>query len=74
MSADLSTAARVAAAAVDRATLRADLAAIVRIPSVTGSEGLVAEARSGSFIGVQFHPEKSGAAGARFLDRCLSRG
>jgi imidazole glycerol phosphate synthase glutamine amidotransferase subunit len=31
------------------------------------SEGTVAEARSGSFIGCQFHPEKSGAAGARYL-------
>ena len=37
------------------------------------SEGLVAEAAAGSFLGVQFHPEKSGAAGARFLERCLSR-
>jgi imidazole glycerol-phosphate synthase subunit HisH len=36
------------------------------------SEGLVAEARSGSFTGVQFHPEKSDAAGARYLQRCLS--
>ena len=36
------------------------------------SEGIVAEARSDSFVGVQFHPEKSGAAGARFLKRCLS--
>jgi imidazole glycerol-phosphate synthase subunit HisH len=36
------------------------------------SEGIVAEARFGSFVGVQFHPEKSGAAGARFLKRCLS--
>jgi imidazole glycerol phosphate synthase glutamine amidotransferase subunit len=39
------------------------------------SEGIVAEARYGSFTGVQFHPEKSGAAGARFLKqevRCLS--
>ena len=35
------------------------------------SEGVVAEARSGSFLGVQFHPEKSGAAGARYLDRML---
>ncbi len=31
------------------------------------SEGVVAEARSGSFVGCQFHPEKSGAAGARYL-------
>jgi imidazole glycerol phosphate synthase glutamine amidotransferase subunit len=45
-------------------------------PAATAwSEGLVAEARQGSFVGVQFHPEKSGAAGARFLAdemRCLS--
>jgi glutamine amidotransferase len=37
------------------------------------SEGLVAEARVRSFTGVQFHPEKSGPAGARYLERCLSR-
>ena len=37
------------------------------------SEGVVAEARSESFLGVQFHPEKSGPAGARYLERCLSR-
>lgn len=44
-------------------------------PAATAhSEGIVAEARSGSLVGVQFHPEKSGAAGARFLERCLSRG
>jgi imidazole glycerol-phosphate synthase subunit HisH len=37
------------------------------------SEGIVAEARHGAFVGVQFHPEKSGAAGARFLEQeCLS--
>ena len=36
------------------------------------SEGIVAEVRFDSFVGVQFHPEKSGAAGARFLKRCLS--
>jgi imidazole glycerol phosphate synthase glutamine amidotransferase subunit len=36
------------------------------------SEGIVAEARSGSFLGVQFHPEKSGAAGARYLGRVLT--
>ena len=38
------------------------------------SEGIVAEARSGSFLGVQFHPEKSGAAGARYLDGVLAGG
>ncbi len=42
MTMELSTAARVAAAAVDPRTLRGDLAAIVQIPSVTGSEGMVA--------------------------------
>ena len=36
------------------------------------SEGIVAAAEDGSFLGVQFHPEKSGPAGARFLARCLS--
>jgi imidazole glycerol phosphate synthase glutamine amidotransferase subunit len=37
------------------------------------SEGIAAVVEHGSFVGVQFHPEKSGAAGARFLERCLSR-
>ena len=37
------------------------------------SEGIVAEARTGSFLGVQFHPEKSGAAG-RALSRPRARG
>ena len=46
-------------------------------PAVTAtSEGLVAIVEHGSFVGVQFHPEKSGPGGARFLrsllDRCLS--
>ena len=40
--------------------------------SVAWSEGHAAIVRSGSFTGVQFHPEKSGAAGARFLESCLS--
>jgi imidazole glycerol phosphate synthase glutamine amidotransferase subunit len=43
-------------------------------PAATArSEGIVATAEHGSFLGVQFHPEKSGAAGARFIARCLSR-
>ena len=43
-------------------------------PAATAtSEGLAAVVESGPFLGVQFHPEKSGAAGARFLERCLSR-
>jgi imidazole glycerol phosphate synthase glutamine amidotransferase subunit len=41
--------------------------------SVATSEGIAAVAESGAFTGVQFHPEKSGRAGARFLERCLSR-
>ena len=46
-------------------------------PAVTAtSEGLAAIVEHGSFVGVQFHPEKSGPAGARFLrdllDRCPS--
>jgi imidazole glycerol-phosphate synthase subunit HisH len=46
----------------------------VETPSATArSEGIVAVAEEGSFVGVQFHPEKSGDAGARFLERCLSR-
>ena len=37
------------------------------------SEGIVAVVQYGSFTGVQFHPEKSSAAGARFLESlCLS--
>jgi imidazole glycerol-phosphate synthase subunit HisH len=46
-------------------------------PAVTArSEGLTAIVEFGSFLGVQFHPEKSAAAGDRFLrrtlDQCLS--
>jgi imidazole glycerol phosphate synthase glutamine amidotransferase subunit len=42
-------------------------------PAATAwSEGIVAEARAGSFVGVQFHPEKSGAAGARWLARLVA--
>jgi imidazole glycerol phosphate synthase glutamine amidotransferase subunit len=51
---------------------------VAETPNVTAtSEGLAAIVEHGSFVGVQFHPEKSGPAGARFLatvlDRCLSR-
>jgi imidazole glycerol phosphate synthase glutamine amidotransferase subunit len=42
--------------------------------AVATSEGVVAVVEHGSFTGVQFHPEKSGAAGARFLEAlCHSR-
>jgi imidazole glycerol phosphate synthase glutamine amidotransferase subunit len=41
--------------------------------AVATSEGLVAVVEHGAFLGVQFHPEKSGPAGARFLEeQCLS--
>ena len=44
-------------------------------PAATAtSEGIAAVAEAGAFVGVQFHPEKSGRAGARFLERCLSLG
>jgi imidazole glycerol phosphate synthase glutamine amidotransferase subunit len=37
------------------------------------SEGVVAEVRHGPFLGCQFHPEKSGALGAAYLESvCLS--
>jgi imidazole glycerol phosphate synthase glutamine amidotransferase subunit len=43
-------------------------------PATTAtSEGIAAVVEHEAFVGVQFHPEKSGAAGARFLERCLSR-
>jgi imidazole glycerol-phosphate synthase subunit HisH len=43
-------------------------------PAATAtSEGVVAEVEWNGFTGVQFHPEKSGAAGERWLERCLSR-
>ena len=43
-------------------------------PAATAtSEGVVAIAEYESFLNMQFHPEKSGAAGARWLERCLSR-
>jgi imidazole glycerol phosphate synthase glutamine amidotransferase subunit len=36
------------------------------------SEGIVAEVRDGAFLGCQFHPEKSGPLGARYLEEALS--
>jgi imidazole glycerol-phosphate synthase subunit HisH len=41
--------------------------------AVATSDGIVAAARRGSFLGVQFHPEKSGPAGQRFLVQCLTQ-
>jgi len=43
-------------------------------PATTAtSEGLAAVLEAGAFVGVQFHPEKSGPAGARFLATVLER-
>ena len=39
---------------------------------VATSEGITAAIHRGSFLGVQFHPEKSGPAGLSFLEKCLS--
>ena len=40
--------------------------------AVATSEGVTVAVERGSFLGVQFHPEKSGPAGLNFLERCLS--
>ena len=40
--------------------------------AVATAEGVTAAVSHGSFLGVQFHPEKSGPAGLAFLDQCLS--
>ncbi|MGN6799333.1 MAG: imidazole glycerol phosphate synthase subunit HisH [Gaiellaceae bacterium] len=43
--------------------------------AVSWSEDVVAEVRCGSFVGCQFHPEKSGTAGAAYLEAvCRSLG
>jgi imidazole glycerol-phosphate synthase subunit HisH len=39
---------------------------------VASVDGVTVAVRSGAFLGVQFHPEKSGAAGLEFLEQCLS--
>lgn len=39
---------------------------------VATSEGVTVAIERGGFLGVQFHPEKSGTAGLDFLERCLS--
>ncbi|HEY6961524.1 MAG TPA: imidazole glycerol phosphate synthase subunit HisH [Gaiellaceae bacterium] len=41
--------------------------------TISWSEGVAAEVRHGAFLGCQFHPEKSGASGAAYLESvCLS--
>ena len=39
---------------------------------VATSDGITVAVENGPFLGVQFHPEKSGRAGLEFLERCLS--
>jgi glutamine amidotransferase len=39
--------------------------------TVATSDGLSVAVQSGSFFGVQFHPEKSGPAGLEILEQCL---
>jgi imidazole glycerol phosphate synthase glutamine amidotransferase subunit len=41
--------------------------------SVASVDDVTVAVRHGSFLGVQFHPEKSGPAGLAFLEQCLSR-
>ena len=40
--------------------------------AVATAEGVTAAVSHGTFLGVQFHPEKSDAAGLEFLASCLS--
>jgi glutamine amidotransferase len=45
----------------------------VRSPEAVASvDGVTVAVRRDDFLGVQFHPEKSGPAGLDFLDQCLS--
>ncbi|NNN01149.1 MAG: imidazole glycerol phosphate synthase subunit HisH [Acidimicrobiaceae bacterium] len=39
---------------------------------IATSDSICVALRHGSFLGVQFHPEKSAAAGLAFLETCLS--
>ena len=40
--------------------------------AVATSDAITVAVQRGPFLGVQFHPEKSGTAGLEFLERCLS--
>jgi glutamine amidotransferase len=40
--------------------------------TIASVDDVAVAVRSGEFLGVQFHPEKSGPAGLHFLDQCLS--
>lgn len=45
--------------------------AVYSSDTVATSEGITAAVERGSFLGVQFHPEKSSDAGLEFLRTCL---
>jgi glutamine amidotransferase len=40
--------------------------------AIASVDGVTVAVRKDAFLGVQFHPEKSGPAGLEFLDQCLS--
>jgi glutamine amidotransferase len=40
--------------------------------AIASVDGVTVAVRRDAFLGVQFHPEKSGPAGLQFLDQCLS--
>ncbi|MHB8378662.1 MAG: imidazole glycerol phosphate synthase subunit HisH [Acidimicrobiales bacterium] len=46
--------------------------AVRSVDTVASVEGVTVAVRREAFLGVQFHPEKSGPAGLDFLDQCLS--
>jgi glutamine amidotransferase len=46
--------------------------AVLTPHAIAGVDGVTVAAQRGAFLGVQFHPEKSGPAGLEFLDQCLS--
>jgi len=46
--------------------------AVESADAVATSDGVTVAVHRGPFLGVQFHPEKSGSAGLNFLERCLS--
>ena len=46
--------------------------AVTGAPTLATSEGVTAAVGAGAVLGVQFHPEKSGPVGERWLAQCLS--
>ena len=56
----------------DRAYYFAHSYAVRSSDTVASVDGVTVAVRRDAFLGVQFHPEKSGPAGLDFLDQCLS--